>query len=108
MGKMLTLPIPKYPVTVWFAQLSGVGVGVAELDVEETLVRVLEWFHVEIELRVKVLESELGGLVVGTGQSVQVAGFGVGAGAEWEFDCHACDGGCHDPYDWGDPWEFPD
>jgi hypothetical protein len=64
-GKMSVFPAPKYAVTVWSGQSSGVGVGFGVLDVPELLELVVDKYVFELELEPSfhVLEKEEGRLL---------------------------------------------
>jgi hypothetical protein len=59
-GKISVFPAPKYAVTVWSGQSSGVGAGFGVLDVPELLELVVDEYVHELEPGFHVLEKEEG------------------------------------------------
>ena len=62
-GKMSVFPAPKYAVTVWSGQSSGVGVGLGVLDVPELLELAVDEYVLGLEPDFHVLEKEEGRLL---------------------------------------------
>ncbi len=60
---MSVFPAPKYAVTVWSGQSSGVGVGLVALDVPELLELVVDEYVLELEPGFRVLEKGEGRLL---------------------------------------------